>query len=84
MVEQVLVSQRKVFLIVKPVLFSQRKVSANLFGSKRPNILTHFNRTFVLLQPNILLILPNICALWNNIPRRAASEIIKVFNLGYV
>ena len=46
MVEQVLVSQRKVFLIVKPVLFSQRKVSANLFGSKRPNILTRFNRTF--------------------------------------
>ena len=63
MVEQVLVSQWKVFLIVKQVLFSPRKVFANLFGSKRPNILTRFNRTFVLLQPNILLILPNICAL---------------------
>ena len=63
MVEQVLVSQWKVFLIVKRVLFSHRKVSANLFGSKRLNILTHINRTFVLSQPNILLILPNICAL---------------------
>ena len=84
MVEQVLVSQRKVFLIVKPVLLRQRKVSANLFGSKIPNILTRFNQTFVLLLLNILLILPNISALWYNIQRRAASEIIKVFNLGYV
>ena len=84
MVEQVLVSQRKVFLIIKPVLFSQRKVSANILGSKSPNNLTRFNQTFVLLQPNILLILTNICALWYNIPRRAASELIKVFKLGYV
>ena len=84
MVEQVMVSQRKVFLIFKPDLFAQRKVSANIFGSKIPNIFTRFNRTFVLLQPNILLILPNICALWYNIPSRAASEIIKGFNLGYV
>ena len=67
LIEYVLVSERKVFSVVKLFWFSRRKVSAILFDSQRPNISTHFTQTFVLQWPNILLNLPNIWLIYPNI-----------------
>ena len=69
MIEKVLVTVRKVILVIERFWFSRRKVSATLFDAQRPNISTHFTRIFVLWWPNNFLHLTNILIINLNIPQ---------------